>query len=164
VIGSVLSLIIFGLFFGSQYLKYRRGRAALDQLGHQQDQMPPERVRTYPFAEDAYRTSCGFKVARFYADPPLATLTADEYWLQLRPRGLLRFMTRVGIAPKPIWIRATEVTKIVSVRVGLITGLRFCTPDGSFDGVVVWTRHPRRLLDGLAARGWPVASSNAGPN
>lgn len=90
-------------------------------------------------------------------------VTADEYWLQLRLRHMRRVATLLRIAPEPIWIRKTEVTGIVCVGIGQFTGLRFVTCDGSFDGVVIWTRHPRRLIDGLAALGWPIAVSVDGP-
>jgi hypothetical protein len=143
----VVLIVAFGPplgWWGLTSWQLRRG-------GYRRGRPPPSTVPEHTFdPTDAWSVRCGARVGNWNATVPLAMLRFDRRWAQIS--SSLPFM--LGI--RPVWIDRSAVTAVRQLPVTLSPGISFVTPDGRYDGVVVWTFKPATILHGLRERGWPV--------
>lgn len=122
----------------------------LARQGYERGRRPPESASAYVdphrFATDAMTIKTGVQVNGASATWPFGRLTIDEEWLRL-----------AGTLPPAVWIDRPTVTKVRTLRHLGFRGLMFDTADGRYNGVIVWLGSRSKVLDALAAKGWPVS-------
>lgn len=122
----------------------------LSRHGYQRGRVPPALSAYSPphvFDADAVRCRVGAQVCGAGMTWPLGTATLDDAWLLV-----------AGTFGPPAWIDRGVVAQVRSFPWVMTRGVMFDTPDGRYDGVIVWAGRRSTFCGTLASRGWPIVS------
>lgn len=109
---------------------------------------PRLRHPSHTFGPSAWSKRCGLRCGWLNASSPLAKLTVDRDWIEVRLPLL--------VAAR---VHRSDVTDVCCARIFVMEGIRFVTRSGDFDGVIVFTRSADEILGALGRLGWPVTRS-----
>ena len=115
---------------------------------------PPARNPHHVFQPDAYAVTGGCRIGNFNATVPLAVLTCDRDWVQIRTKRVLGRLTPKQLAPPPVWIPRADVTSVTKLGGLNTSGVLFQTRSGAFNGVIFWHRRPEVVSAGMERHGW----------
>lgn len=128
--------------------------ARLAAAGFDRDCQPPELDPGHVFGPDAYVVTGGCRIANFNATVPLAVLTCDAEWVQIRTRRMFGDRTPRQLGPPPVWIPRADFTHVNELSGRMTSGVLLRTRSGAFDGVIFWHRRPDEVRAAMERHGW----------
>lgn len=145
------SFAVPAVLFGAFLLVFGLSERSLRRQGYRLRVKPPRKIPSRSFADTSEQIRVGARVGWSNVTVPLITLVFDHRWARL-----------VGTLPE-VWIDRDAVVAVERIRGPLISGVRFASPDGRYDGIVVWSLSVDHVVARLTAQGWPGTSKPPPP-